>query len=116
MQSLQTRKINGEENDNILGIISDKFSRSILKATLERPKSALEISRDTNVPICTVYRRLQNLYDNKLVRISGEISDEGKKFFLYKSKVRAIHATFDYDTLEIEVVPNTSGMEIKHAD
>lgn len=57
--------------DTILDTVSDRYSRTILKATLNKPKTALEISAEYQIPISTVYRRLQNLHDAKLLRISG---------------------------------------------
>jgi len=73
---------------------------------MSKPKSAMEISAETKIPISTVYRRLQSLYDNKLLRISGTISDDGKKYFLYKSRVKAIFTSFNGNFVEVEVVPN----------
>jgi len=73
---------------------------------MTKPKSATDIVKETKIPISTVYRRLQDLHDNKLLRVSGQISDDGKKLFLYKSKVKAISSTFDGNLIEIEIVPN----------
>jgi len=38
--------------------------------------------------------------------ISGSISDDGKKYFLYRSKIKAIASSFNGNQVEIEVVPN----------
>jgi len=106
---LHGRKI--EEDDKkqgILEIISDKYCRTILTATMEKSKSATEITAETGIPISTIYRRLQTLHDNKLVRISGSISKDGKKYFLYKSKVKAILTNFNGDFIEMEIVLNNS--------
>ena len=92
--------------DAILEVMSDKYCRAILENTMEKPKSAMEISAETKIPISTVYRRLQTLHDNKLLGISGSISDDGKKYFLYKSRVKAIASTFNGSFVEIEIVPN----------
>ena len=110
MQSLISgRRIEEDEKkDSILEVMSDKYCRAILENTMEKPKSAMEISAETKIPISTVYRRLQTLHDNKLLGISGSISDDGKKYFLYKSKIKAIAATFNGSYIEIEVVPNKS--------
>ena len=94
--------------DAILEVMSDKYCRAILETSMEKPKSAMEISGETKIPISTVYRRLQTLHDNKLLGISGSISDDGKKYFLYKSKVKAIATSYNGGTIEIEVVPNIS--------
>ena len=110
MQTLVSgRKIEEDsQKDAILEVMSDKYCRAILENTLEKPKSAMEISAETKIPISTVYRRLQTLHDNKLLGISGSISDDGKKYFLYKSKVKSISTVFTGGHVEIEVVPNRS--------
>jgi len=110
MQSLISgRKIEEDSRkDAILEVMADKYCRAILENTMEKPKSAMEISAETKIPISTVYRRLQTLHDNKLLGISGSISDDGKKYFLYKSKVKAIGTSFNGSHVEIEVVPNTT--------
>ncbi len=111
MQVIQkTRKIEDDQKkEAILDIVSDKYCRQILYSIIDRPKSVMEISYDNKIPISTVYRRIQTLHDNKLVRVSGLISSEGKKYFLYKSKVKAILSSYDGDQIEIQVIPNIEG-------
>ena len=87
---------------SLLWILADEYSRTILKNIENIPKSAIEISAETRIPISTVYRRMQTLQDQNLVQISGCISEDGKKYFLYKSKIKSIRATFD-DTLDVKV-------------
>ena len=104
---LEGRKVSEEDKkEAVLEVISDKYCRLILRTTMETPKSAMEIATETQIPISTVYRRLQTLHDNKLVGISGSISDDGKKYFLYKSKVRSIRTSYNYNDIEVEIVPN----------
>ena len=92
--------------DILLRILADKYSRAILEATMDSPKSAIELSSDCQIPISTAYRRVQELHDNKLLGISGSINEDGKKYFLYKSKVKAIMTCFKGNSLEVEIVPN----------
>ena len=66
----------------------------------------MDITSETRIPVSTVYRRIQLLQDNKIVSISGTISDDGKKYFLYRSKIRSVSITCDYDFTKIEIVPN----------
>jgi len=112
MQVIQkTRRIEDEQRkEAILNIISDKYCRQILNSTMDRPKSAMELSSESKIPISTVYRRIQTLYDNKLVGVTGLISAEGKKLFLYKSKVKAITSSCNGNEIEIQVVPNIVGV------
>lgn len=111
MQTIQqTRRIEDEQRkEAILNIVSDKYCRQILYSTIDMPKSAMELSSESKIPISTVYRRIQTLHDNKLVGVSGLISAEGKKYFLYKSKVKAITSSCNGNGIEIQVVPNIPG-------
>ena len=95
-----------ERKQVILEILADKYCKQILQNTLEKPKSAMEISGEKKIPISTVYRRLQTLYDAKLLSISGSISEDGKKYFLYKSKVKSISITCDLVETAVELIPN----------
>ncbi|MEK0347997.1 MAG: ArsR family transcriptional regulator [Nitrosopumilus sp.] len=108
MQIIQnTRRIDDDERkEAILNIISDRYCRQILNLTIDMPKSAMELSSEGKIPISTVYRRIQTLHDNKLVGVSGLISEEGKKYFLYKSKVKAITSSCNGNEIEIQIVPN----------
>ena len=110
MQELvQTRKIMDDERKQIiLEVLADKNCKQILHDTLEKPKSAMELSSDKKIPISTVYRRLQTLYDAKLLAISGSINEDGKKYFLYKSKVKSISLKCNLEETEIEIIPNSS--------
>lgn len=76
MQTLQQQqqvfKIEEKERkDSILEILSDKYCRTILESTMYVPKSATEITAEANIPLSTVYRRIQTLYDSKLLTGSG---------------------------------------------
>ena len=107
------RKIEDEERKQpLLEVIADKYCRTILETTMAKPKSAIEINFETKIPISTIYRRLQTLHDNKLVGVSGIISEEGKKNFLYKSKVKQISASINGGLIEIQIVPNILGKEL----
>ena len=108
MQVLQSAyQINEEQTkDNLLSIVSDKYCRIILKAIMAKPKSTMEIASETKIPISTVYRRIQTLHDNKLVQASGMISDDGKKLFLYKSKIKGVNSIYNEGQVEVELIPN----------
>ena len=95
-----------ERKDGMLQILSDKYCRAILKSILYKPKSILEISVDEKIPISTTYRRVQTLLDNKLLFTSGIIADDGKKSFLYKSKIKGIQSIYHNGQVEVRVMPN----------
>lgn len=96
----------GDKKDGLLGVISDKYCRAILESVMYKPKSALEITTETKIPISTVYRRIQMLHDNKVLKTSGAINEDGKKLFLYKSKIRAMQCNFNDGKVEVEILLN----------
>jgi len=103
----ESRTIFDERQKNkILAMVSDEYCRKILSVIMKEYKSANKISKETKIPISTVYRRIQVLHDGKLIKISGTISDDGKKTFTYKSKITTISTFFNGDFIDIEIVPN----------
>ncbi|MDE1726609.1 MAG: helix-turn-helix transcriptional regulator [Thaumarchaeota archaeon] len=109
---LQGKPIQEETTkDVLLEILADKYSRTILEYTIDMPKSALDLANECGIPISTAYRRVQMLHRHKLLGISGSISQDGKKYFLYKSKVKSIMTCFNNGSLEVEVVPNSTLVE-----
>jgi predicted transcriptional regulator len=92
----------GKKKNLIPKILGDSYCTTILEVLQEIPKSCVEISMDTRIPISTTYRRVQILHDLGLLQISGSISSDGKKCFLYKSKVKSIEAKFD-GKLEVKI-------------
>jgi len=97
----------------LLGILADRHCRNILKATIDSSKSAKEISYIYGISLNTTYRRIHTLWNKRILRISGMISDNGKKVFVYQSKIRGINIRFVSNSFEIKVIPNNSNMEAK---
>jgi predicted transcriptional regulator len=106
---LHGKPVQEETNkDVLLEILADKYSRTILESTVDVSKSALELSKDCGIPISTAYRRVHRLHTHKLLGISGSINKDGKKYFLYKSRIKSIVTCFNNGTLDIEIVPNST--------
>ena len=92
------------KKDSLLGIIADKNCRIILDSVTSKIKSVNEIAKDTDICASTVYRKIQVLSDNKLLRISGSFSENGKKSFLYKSRVKSIFVFFDEGIIKVQII------------
>ena len=111
---MHTKKITDEQRKRIiLESMADKYCKLILKNTLENPKSAMIIAQEEKIPLSTVYRKIKKLSDGKLLAISGSINRDGKKYFLYMSKIKdiAIHCNLEATTIEC-VLNNTKQEDI----
>ncbi len=93
--------------DKVLKALADEYSRIIILSTIQKAKSAVELSSEKNLPISTVYRRLHELEEAKLVAIERSmITEDGKKFDLYRSTVASVSVSFNPGSTEVEIVPN----------
>ena len=105
---ISTRPISIDDNERkqtYLDVISDRFSIKIITNIINDPKTAVDISKETDIPISTVYRRLQLLQENKLLKITGGINNNGK-FFVYQSKIKEVEITFNKELMRVFVTPN----------
>ena len=105
---ISTRPISIDDNERkqtYLDVISDRFSIKIITNIINEPKTAVNISKETDIPISTVYRRLQLLQENKLLKITGGINNNGK-FFVYQSKIKEVEITFNKELMRVFVTPN----------
>lgn len=106
MQIVSVTEIRDEgKRDKITSAIADKNCRAILNITLDQSKSALAICQETKIPISTVYRKLQ--YPClKMLKVSGRINKNGKKYFFYQSKIRNVSAFFEDGNMIVKVTIN----------
>jgi len=91
------------KKESLLGILADQNCRVILDSITDNSKSVIEIAKDTGICASTVYRKIILLSDNKLLRTFGSFSEDGKKSFFYKSRVKSINVFFDIDSMNVEI-------------
>ncbi|MDE1829338.1 MAG: hypothetical protein KGI25_03340 [Thaumarchaeota archaeon] len=97
MQILLLGRDVDEENirNAVLKIISNEQAMKVLEYSMESPRSAYDISTNCNIPLTQVYRWVRKLHKLGFVKISGATNNAGKKYFMYKSKVKTIRVTLD---------------------
>lgn len=92
---------------NILKALSDEYSRTILNFTIEQPKSVVDMVKECDIPMTTAYRRVNDLKENKILKVTGSIvTDDGKKYFLYQSRLKAIYVVFGLESLDVQIIDN----------
>jgi len=91
----------------ILTALADEYSRQILSATVDEPVSALQLSRDFEIPITTVYRRIQDLMDAGLIApVKSGRTVDGKWYDLYRSLLLRIDVSFEYGEIRVNAKLN----------
>ena len=96
----------------ILKALSDDYSRAIMNYTIEKSKSVVDLVKGCDIPMTTAYRRVHDLEESKILKITGSIiTDDGKKYFLYQNRLKAIYVVFGLEALDVQIVEN-EGMGI----
>ena len=72
--------INQERADIILGAIADPSRRKIIVCVKDEFKTAQQISRETSLPITTIYRKYMNLMKKMYS------SQRGKSIFMVRKR------------------------------
>jgi predicted transcriptional regulator len=102
----QSKNNQETQEEMLLRFLADKWCRKILAATLDKPKSTIELSAEIRIPISTAYRKLSDLHQAGLLNLSSKIDSDGKEHFSYKSKYKKFNAFFSFGSLEIQLTPN----------
>ncbi len=91
----------------VLEAMADDCSLAILKGTTLRARSATELVHEFSLPSSTVYRRIDDLAKTGLLAIDSIIlTNDGKKFSLYRSTIRHIRAEYNAGKLEVTIALN----------
>jgi len=91
----------------MIGILSDRYSRSILFSMSLGPKSVEEVSRETKIPISTCYRRIHDMREQGVIVIDRIVlTNDGRKFEVYKSAIKDARINIEGGKMTVEAEPN----------
>ena len=91
-----------------LEFLRDKYAKLILKSTIT-PKSATQISRETKIPIGTVYRRLDFLKSAGFLKVQG-FFENGNKIMTYHNRSRRYNVLNPRIVLLLEIINKNPGI------
>jgi hypothetical protein len=94
-------------SQRILSAIADPYSRKILSSTMHEALGALTLAKECDIPVTTVYRRIEELVHAGLVASArASRTKDGKWFDLYRSTVKRIDISSENGTLFVGLVKN----------
>jgi len=101
-------RITGQQvRDALIRALADDYSRKILLGTLEKARSVEELSQSLEIPISTAYRRVNELKEVGLLKVEKTIiTNEGKKFELYRGAFRGINMQLEKGEIVVDVELN----------
>ena len=91
------------EQESIVKLISDKYARRIIDSIQSHPKSAVQISKEIGIELSSIYRRLHKFEKHNLLKITFQITSDGKKSFYYQSKINAVIARYHNGKFDVDL-------------
>src|SRR5574341_2459974 len=94
-------------NQKVLEALADAQSRAILFSVIKEGKTAAELAEEHKIPLSSVYKKISDLEELSLIKIERWIlSDNGKKFKLYKSRISKADVSIRKPEPAITLSPN----------
>ena len=80
----------------ITQLLTDEYSAKILVGTFKSPRSAIELSREHNIPVAACYRRIKTLEKAGLIKcVEKALTKKGKRIGLYASQLKNAYIFFE---------------------
>ncbi|MGD1834802.1 MAG: hypothetical protein ACPKQO_03680 [Nitrososphaeraceae archaeon] len=99
-------------NRSILSALADPEMSKIIECTTLRSMSVPEIIKEIDIPHTTAYRKIKWLVDEDLLIVENIIiTDDGKKYSMFRSVYRSFNVTYYLGKVEITAVPNINKQE-----
>lgn len=92
-----------EQQEDILRLVSDQYSRKIINAIQDEPKSAIQISKDIGTELSVIYRRLHKLEKYNLLKTTFKITSDGKKSYYFQCKINGMNASYENGDFKVNL-------------
>ena len=90
----------------ILAALADEEMTKILDSVMYHSKAIVDITRESNIPHTTCYRKTKWLLNEGLIVDKIVITPEGKKFSLYHSVLKSINVKYESNNIIVEAEQN----------
>ncbi|MDX1596154.1 MAG: winged helix-turn-helix domain-containing protein [Nitrosopumilaceae archaeon] len=91
----------------VIEALADAESRAILFSIIRNGKTAAELSEKLKIPLSSVYKKIADLEELTLIKVDKwMISDKGRKFKVYKSRISKAEISIKKPDPVLELVPN----------
>ena len=91
----------------VIEMLADAESRTILFSIVKKGKTALELSEKHKIPLSSVYKKISDLEELTLIKVdSWRISEKGRKFKIYKSRIKHAEINIKKPDAVLTLTPN----------
>lgn len=105
-------RVVGHLKEMMIASLSDPDSRRIIRAVMVRPKSAVEIEKELDLPQSTLYRKISDLKECGLLMVEKyAISYDGRKEALYACPFTEVRFKVGREEIELELIETKESLE-----
>jgi len=91
----------------VIEALADSESRAILFSVIKNGSTAAELSDKLKIPLSSVYKKLSDLEELTLIKVEKwMLSDKGRKFKVYRSRIRKADISIIKPEPTLTLVPN----------
>ena len=101
MKNASTESTSTESPATQLDVLGDECARTILVATCNGPRTAKELTARTDCSSATVYRRINNLLESKLLAECIRFEEDGSHTTAYEATVEHLHVEIDANGIDV---------------
>ncbi len=91
----------------IIESMTNVYSRAVLFSIRDAPKNAMQVAKDLDISVSTVYKVLSHLEHLALAEVDRFVlSDEGKKIKVYRSRIGRVEIVLNGTEPTLNLYPN----------
>lgn len=91
------------DSSTLFEVFADDYSRMILLAADEEPRTAKALSELCDASLTTVYRRISTLQEYDLIAVHSTIGSGGEHKQLFETTIEALHVEISEGNLELSI-------------
>lgn len=84
-------------------LFADDYSREILLAADEEPRTAKDLSQRCDASLATIYRRISTLQEHDFIAVHSTIGSGGEHKKLFETPIESLHVWISDGELELSV-------------
>ena len=89
--------------EDILDTIGDEHARRVLASISREPKSAKELAEECDLSLPTIYRRVELLEENDLVKDRTLVAEDGNHYKVYESNFESTVISLEDDEYRVRI-------------
>lgn len=107
MRSVESAKAGPIRPEAVTEALADGYARRILAACVRTPRAVKDLSADTGLPLPTTYRHVNRLTEAGLLVVErSALTPDGKRYDLYRSRIRSARIEMDAGGERVSWEPN----------